>query len=89
MGETIETLNAVDGDLSDGQAAFREALSNLELAIETRKAKRIPSGGVCPRPDPGMMDLICAFRLHFARSGMAGSWFKMSFEMISPHRDPV
>ncbi|MGI9509412.1 MAG: ABC transporter substrate-binding protein [Geminicoccaceae bacterium] len=31
----IEALNAVDGDLSDGQAAFREMLSTLELAAPT------------------------------------------------------
>ncbi|MEL6962036.1 MAG: ABC transporter substrate-binding protein [Pseudomonadota bacterium] len=31
----IEALNAVDGDLSDGQTAFREALSTLELVSPT------------------------------------------------------
>jgi len=31
----IEALNAVDGDLSDGQAAFRETLSTMELAAPT------------------------------------------------------
>ena len=31
----IEALNAVDGDLSDGQATFREALSTMELASPT------------------------------------------------------
>jgi len=31
----IEALNAVDGDLWDGQAAFRETLSTMELAAPT------------------------------------------------------
>jgi len=31
----IEALNAVDCDLSDGQAAFRETLSTMELAAPT------------------------------------------------------
>lgn len=31
----IEALNAVDGDLSDGQAAFRKALASMKLASPT------------------------------------------------------
>ena len=31
----ISALNAVDGDLSNGQEAFRETLSTLELAAPT------------------------------------------------------